>query len=663
MTLIVNSVVTSMLLLFVTSQAILGEEADVSLQDLQLSEGPPESGFMAHALAGKLPEGKLSLAPAFDPAVNSYTVAVSEPLLTIRARAADGVKMDAGGTASGGDELKVANRFSIGNANDHGAFMSATLSGLAAGENVITVNVSDSGGTATRSYTIRVHRTVTAEKTPLSLGDLQLSEGPPKPGFMFSAMAGNLPAGDLTVAPPFEPEVTTYAAEVSHPLVTVRARAPAGARMRVTGTAAGGDDLTAGNRSRISNSSGHGAFLSVTLSGLAAGENLVTVEVTDPEGAESRRYKVVLTRVADSTGDTAHDAKATKAQQARETAREAREKARVARGTSREAREKAREVRKQEREAREKAREVRRKEREARAKERDARRKEQRARATDRSNDRKGHDLLSSLRYKDADGVRRAIEAGENVNEVFPGRTGISPLILAVDKETAEIVRLLVDAGADVNYTLPEQQFHSRSSSGISALLMAVNKENVEIVRLLIGAGADVNHVLPEQQFPRKSETGASALLLAVGSGNEEIVRLLINAGADLNHALPAQDFQSDKVPGTSALLLAVSKGQEGIVRLLIQGGADVNSAFSDEGFPARKSTGGVSALILAAYGGHEKIVRMLIEGGADVGYQIPGKRPMGKNSKTAGLTALRVAKAKDHDGIAELLRNAGAKR
>ena len=497
MTHIVNPLLTSMLLLFATSQPILGEEADVSLQSLQLSEGPPEPGFMAHALAGKLPEGKLVLTPAFDPAVNSYTVAISQPQLTIRARAAAGVKMEASGTASGGDELRVANRFSISNANDHGA------------------------------------------------------------------------------------------------------------------------------------------FLSVTLSGLAAGENLVAVEVTDPEGTESRRYKVVLTRVAESADDMAHTAKPTKAEQAREKAREARE-------TSREAREKAREVRR---------------------KEREARRKEQRARATDGSNDQKGQDLQSSIRYKDADGVRRAIEAGENVNEVLPGRTGVSPLLFAVDKESAEIVRLLVDAGADVNYTLPEQQFHSRSNSGISALLMAVNKENVEIVRLLITAGADVNHVLPEQEFPRKSETGASALLLAVGSGNEEIVRLLIAAGADLNHALPKQDFQSNKAAGTSALLLAVSKGHVAIVRNLIEAGADVNCTFSDERFPARKPTGGVSALILAAYGGHEEIVRLMIEAGADVSYQIPGKRPTGINPKTAGLTALRVAKAKDHSGIVELLGKAGAKR
>ena len=709
----------TMVLVFVAGQPILGGEADASLHDLQLSEGPPEAGFMGQALAGKLPEGKLSLTPAFKPAVDTYTVTVSQPLLTIRARAAAGVKMSVSGTAPGGDELRVANRFSIGNANDHGAFMSATMSELAAGENVMTVTVSDSSGSSIRSYTVTVTRIATADKAPVDLDDLQLSEGAPKPGFMFNALAGKLPEGDLTVTPAFEPQVTSYAANVSQPLLTVRARAAAGVEIRVTGTAAGGDELTTGNRSRVSNASGHGTFLSITLSGLTAGENLVTVEVTDPDGAETRGYKVVLTRVAQSAGDTARSAQTTKALQAPEAVRPGPEAARQAREERLQEREKARQ----------------------------ARREARRAGQTDASSDQKGQDLLSSIRYKDADGVRRAIEAGENVNEIIPGKTGVSPLLLAVDKEDTEIVRLLIDAGADVNHILPKQGFQSNSSTGISALLMAVNKENAEIVRLLIEAGADVNHVLPEQAFHRKSETGTSALLLAVGSGNEEIVRLLIDAGADLNYALPEQgihsdttvgtsallhavnkgydaivrllidagadvnyslpkqgfpsknatgtsallvavkkrneeilqalieagadvnyslpkqDFQSDSISGLSALLLAVSERNEAIVRLLIEAGVDVNAAFPEQGFPARKSTGGVSALILAVNSGQEEIVRLLIEAGADVSYQIPGKRRMGKNPKTAGLTALRVAKAKDHSGIAELLRKAGAKR
>ena len=670
MTYIVHSFLMSMLLVFVTIRPVWGVEADVSLHDLQLSEGAPESGFMAHALAGKLPEGKLSLTPAFDPGVNTYTVAISRPRLTIRARAAAGSKMDANGTASSGDELKVANRFSIGNANGHGAFMSATLSGLDSGENVVTVKVSDSGGAATRSYTVLVSRTVTSERAPLGLDDLQLSEGAAKPGFMFSALAGKLPEGDVTVTPAFDPQVTSYSAKVSQSLLTVRTRAAEGVEMSVTGTAAGGDELTAGNRSRVNKGSGHGGFLSVTLSGLDAGENRVAVEVTDAEGGETRRYNVVLTRVARSAGETVRSAKATEARQTREKERQARAEAREVREKERQARAEARKVREKERQARAEARKVREKERQARAearkvreKERQARMKEQRAHRTNGSSGQKGHDLLTSIKNTDPDGVRRAIDAGKNVNEAFPGRNQISPLLLAVEKENPEIVRLLIEAGANANYTLPKQGIASNNPNGISALLLAVHKENEEIVRLLIGAGADVNHVLPEQEMHRRSETGTSALLLAVGGGNEEIVRLLVGAGADVNYALPEQDFQSNKASGTTALLLAVSKGQEAIVRHLIQGGADVNSSFSDQGFPARQSTGGVSALMLGAFGGHEEIVRLLIEAGADVSYQIPGKRPMGKNPKTADLTALRVAKAKDQSEIVKLLRKAGAKR
>ena len=53
---------------------------------------------------------------------------------------------------------------------------------------------------------------------------LQLSEGAPEPGFMFSALAGVLPAGDVSLTPAFEPgSTTTYRAEVSQPLLTIRA--------------------------------------------------------------------------------------------------------------------------------------------------------------------------------------------------------------------------------------------------------------------------------------------------------------------------------------------------------------------------------------------------------------------------------------------------------
>ena len=136
------------------------QDHDVTLHDLRLSEGPPESGFMFAALAGALPSGNVSLAPAFEPGVIAYSAGVSQPLLTIRARAAAGMTMSVTGMAAGGAALSSVNQSRIGNANDHGAFISVTLSGLAPGEN--TIRISTSGQT----YTVFVTREPDAGPDP-----------------------------------------------------------------------------------------------------------------------------------------------------------------------------------------------------------------------------------------------------------------------------------------------------------------------------------------------------------------------------------------------------------------------------------------------------------------------------------------------------------------
>lgn len=63
---------------------------------------------------------------------------------------------------------------------------------------------------------------------------------------------------------------------------------------------------------------------------------------------------------------------------------------------------------------------------------------------------------------------------------------------------------------------------------GDSALIKAIHSEKKNIVKLLIENGADVN---------ARSNTGGTALIAATGAYNEdiEIVTLLINAGANVN--------------------------------------------------------------------------------------------------------------------------------
>ena len=123
------------------------------LHDLQFSEGPPEPGFLASAMSGVLPEGSTRPTPAFSPGVESYDLEVSEAQLTIRASAAAGSSFAVGGTTAGASALEIINQSSIGNANDHGAFLSVTLDGLAVGANAITLTVTDDSETVAPAVT------------------------------------------------------------------------------------------------------------------------------------------------------------------------------------------------------------------------------------------------------------------------------------------------------------------------------------------------------------------------------------------------------------------------------------------------------------------------------------------------------------------------------
>ena len=276
--------------------------------------------------------------------------------------------------------------------------------------------------------------------------------------------------------------------------------------------------------------------------------------------------------------------------------------------------------------------------------------------------------LFKAVNMGNTEIARMLVEAGANVNYVLPeqraggSRTGMSALLLAVDKEYAEIVRLLVEADADTNHVLPEQERFGRSGmAGASALLIAVGRENEQIVRTLVEAGADANYVLPMQRDPfSESTSGMSALLLAVDKEHVGIVRLLVGAGARVNYVLPREQSPRAGRVGSSvpsALLAAVLRGNAEIVRILVEAGANANYVFPERGFG---DNSGVSALILAAAKGDEEITHLLVESGANVNYQIPESV---FPARTAGLTALRIARAQNHKGVVKLLKRAGARR
>ena len=209
-------------------------------------------------------------------------------------------------------------------------------------------------------------------------------------------------------------------------------------------------------------------------------------------------------------------------------------------------------------------------------------------------------------------------------------------LLLAAERDDIECVQALINAGADVNFSLkmaaligmsrcvqtlvklPEADVNATFLYGMSVLMMAAWMGKLECGRILIEAGGDVNHV---------DSMGHPTLLWAVRFAHSEFVSVLIEAGADVNHV--------DSM-GHTALMWAVRFAHSEFVPVLIEAGADINLSDKDEN----------TALILAARLGIMKSVRLLTEAGANV-----------NTANKNGETALSVAK---YECVKDLL-SAGA--
>ncbi len=350
-----------------------------------------------------------------------------------------------------------------------------------------------------------------------------------------------------------------------------------------------------------------------------------------------------------------------------------------------------------------------------------------------------------SLIQLDIEGVRRAIEAGSDINQPLEHRRGqLTPLMASIAEEHTDMARQLINSSADPNLSLPEDA--EGIPAGTSPLLLALAQGQNALVPLLIERGADVDAVVPvpdprtgpegsivfEPPFRWPSNLllpGMTALLLAINDGNEQniglllkgqanpnrplplvepsirsgrsgelsgasplmlailkgpddIVGQLIDHGADVNYAIPVPGGSSGPdgtviyeppfrepskvfLPGLTALLLAVAEKREESLRLLLEAEADPNKTFplteASVHDSAAEQVSGVSPLIMAAGIENTAIVKALIEAGADLDYEIPEHPKTGGMFKNAtiGVSALKVARAKENEEIIQMLGQA----
>jgi ankyrin repeat protein len=251
-------------------------------------------------------------------------------------------------------------------------------------------------------------------------------------------------------------------------------------------------------------------------------------------------------------------------------------------------------------------------------------------------------DLLAAAHDGDVAAARAALDAGADPNSrglgmPIPGANGPTTLLrlirrligspaqgrqemarrpsvlhLAEQENQPELVRLLLDRGADPNIRL---------SNGMTPLMQAAGRGQTAIVNVLIEGHADIN---------ASTKDGSTALMFALRGRWADTAQALRQHGATfldghgnkqsslialLGSARKAQDRSAALVPGIlqSMLILAAEHGAgsdpTGTIEVLLAHGADVNA----------QTPHGETALIATLENRWFEAARLLILHGADV--------------------------------------------
>jgi ankyrin repeat protein len=195
--------------------------------------------------------------------------------------------------------------------------------------------------------------------------------------------------------------------------------------------------------------------------------------------------------------------------------------------------------------------------------------------------------------------VELLLSAGADPNT--PIATGETPLMTCAASGSAAAVRLLILHGADVTAKEPIQNQ--------DALMWAASERHADVVRMLVEAGAD-----------RRARTrkGFTALHFATREGDVESTRVLLAAGVNVN----VKSEPEAEAKGRGAVE-TVSGGRTA------SGGAAAR--VSPARGPAYQATlsAGSTPLLVATVRGHVQLALFLLENGADPNVSDAGFTPL----------------------------------
>ncbi|KAH8787869.1 ankyrin repeat-containing domain protein [Diaporthe sp. PMI_573] len=253
--------------------------------------------------------------------------------------------------------------------------------------------------------------------------------------------------------------------------------------------------------------------------------------------------------------------------------------------------------------------------------------------------------------YAKADCMKVLLEAGADLNWAEPDGTA---LYLAVYYNALDVAKLILSYRPDLEVKCPSEKSWD---SGYTALHVAASYGFTEMLRLLIEAGADLKSTTP---------MGGTPLILAVANNSEGCTRALLEYDTDIDakdvlgytalHCLPSParlsiakllvnrgaNLELRNNAGKSVLDLAITSKDVPLVEFLLDKKVDINAAASSSG----------AALHVGAAAGDLGMVKLLVRKGADVNLTHPWM--YGTALQKASMS--RTGTAEGRDAVARFL-------
>lgn len=234
--------------------------------------------------------------------------------------------------------------------------------------------------------------------------------------------------------------------------------------------------------------------------------------------------------------------------------------------------------------------------------------------------------ILNASRTGAAEGVLALIEAGANVNsrDSYLWQT---PLMWAAANNQAEVARILIANGADMNAisaaldlrgVLQSRVQGDFPDGGLTALHHAARENGIAAARVLMESGANLD--IPDPQ-------GISPLRIAIINANLDLARMLVEGGANINDGalVDLLDVETNKLTFVRAEKNYVNQTSPvDLMGIMFDMGVDVDAypakayPFPATGFRGGEGTAGQTALFNAAARDKPELMTLFLEHGAN---------------------------------------------